>query len=843
MKKTLRILMLFVALFSAVKMNAQVTIGADREPQATLDVVASDTSSTTVPEGVIAPRLTGDQLQAKDPAYGSDQTGAIVYVTAAVSGTPAGKTVNVTAVGYYYFDGNVWQSLKGAGGGGSTYTGSTSITLNGASFERAALTGDVQADANNNTTTITAIRGKSVSATAPTAGQVLKWNGTTNVWEPATDDDTNTTYTFSSPLTTSGTTIGLTTGNLTAGTPSATATNPLVVGTGGNRLAGGGATVTANNTAPLWNANQLRGNNVSATVPTAGQVLKWNGTTNVWEPAADNDTNTTYTAVNGLTLNGTAFELGGTLTKNTNIGSNLLYLDNSNKRVGINNTAPNATLEVAATAAGNGSVAEGLIVPKLTLAQLNAKVGAYGTAQIGAWVYITSTAGGSTNAKTADIACTGFVYWNGEKWVANCAIEKWIRINTQPKAFTFYEEGTEMPVALEVVAAASSPITYQWYKITGSNKHVRVAEKCTSSDGDNFTTASFTPKKSIGTLSAVIKGTTKDAANTGFYKYFCVVKNAQGDSITSDIAEVAVGCGAKDLNGEWVSFMCYNLGATQRTINAQKTSPSISHPDYNSNPLYPGMYSYTPNEENLYGDLYQWGRIGDEHEKRNKISVQYNSLSAPVPTNGNTIGSATANYPWQQIPQDDITYGGRFIHGQNNWYPGTQNNADILWRTTRFISNDPCTKVKADGSYETFWLTGSTPLPAGTPLPDGNTGWRLPIQDEWGSIYRGGALTGSKEIALANTWKWYYSGGNTVSNGVKGYEIQPENATTTLFLPASGQRNGSNGNFYYAGNAGYYWSATISGINSLSLSINSTTVNPANSANRANGFAIRCIKN
>ncbi|MBK7634767.1 MAG: hypothetical protein IPJ13_11100 [Saprospiraceae bacterium] len=36
----------------------------------------------------------------------------------------------------------------------TTYTGSTSITLNGTSFERAALTGDVTAAANSNATTI-----------------------------------------------------------------------------------------------------------------------------------------------------------------------------------------------------------------------------------------------------------------------------------------------------------------------------------------------------------------------------------------------------------------------------------------------------------------------------------------------------------------------------------------------------------------------------------------------------------------------------------------------------------------------------------------------------------------
>ncbi len=75
-------------------------------PDATLDVVGKLTV-TNAPDGVIAPRLTGNQLKAKDNAYGTKQTGTIVYATSAASPTSA-KTINVTEAGYYYFDGTVW---------------------------------------------------------------------------------------------------------------------------------------------------------------------------------------------------------------------------------------------------------------------------------------------------------------------------------------------------------------------------------------------------------------------------------------------------------------------------------------------------------------------------------------------------------------------------------------------------------------------------------------------------------------------------------------------------------------------------------------------------------------
>ena len=116
MKKSL--LMATVLLFfgSAV-LTAQVTVGANSVPNATLDVVGQATDATVV-DGVIAPRVTLTQLKAKDAVYTAAQDGVIVYVADTTGATPAGKTVNVKAPGYYYFDGAaatpVW---KGFGGG------------------------------------------------------------------------------------------------------------------------------------------------------------------------------------------------------------------------------------------------------------------------------------------------------------------------------------------------------------------------------------------------------------------------------------------------------------------------------------------------------------------------------------------------------------------------------------------------------------------------------------------------------------------------------------------------------------------------------------------------------
>ncbi|SDF25024.1 hypothetical protein [Epilithonimonas hungarica] len=125
-----------VAMIGATMAMAQVGIN-NEDPKATLDVTAKTTNGTK-PEGIIAPRLTGDQIKAADAQYLAEQTGTIVYATSAVNGTPAGKTINITAAGYYYFDGAIWQKFNsGAAAAGTepwydvaTNTGATANTQN-----------------------------------------------------------------------------------------------------------------------------------------------------------------------------------------------------------------------------------------------------------------------------------------------------------------------------------------------------------------------------------------------------------------------------------------------------------------------------------------------------------------------------------------------------------------------------------------------------------------------------------------------------------------------------------------------------------------------------------------
>ncbi len=100
------LLFLFVTL-----LQAQVGIGTTT-PAATLDI-AGQGDNAAVLDGVIPPRLTGDQLTTK--TYTTAQTGAIVYISAAAS-SPSGQTAKVTQSGYFYYDGSEWLLLGNTSG-------------------------------------------------------------------------------------------------------------------------------------------------------------------------------------------------------------------------------------------------------------------------------------------------------------------------------------------------------------------------------------------------------------------------------------------------------------------------------------------------------------------------------------------------------------------------------------------------------------------------------------------------------------------------------------------------------------------------------------------------------
>ena len=83
-------------------------------PLTTLDVNGVPGSASVV-DGFRTPKLTLAQLNAKT-GYTSTHEGAIIYVTSITGGSTVPATARVSAIGYYYFDGTIWQALASRSG-------------------------------------------------------------------------------------------------------------------------------------------------------------------------------------------------------------------------------------------------------------------------------------------------------------------------------------------------------------------------------------------------------------------------------------------------------------------------------------------------------------------------------------------------------------------------------------------------------------------------------------------------------------------------------------------------------------------------------------------------------
>ncbi|KMQ59501.1 hypothetical protein ACM46_20655 [Chryseobacterium angstadtii] len=122
---------LLVLMISGSFAFGQVGINTDK-PQSTLDV-AGNGASAVAKDGIIAPRVTLQQLTAKTAGtYSGSQTGAIVYVTEVTAGTgpSSAQTVEIASTGYYFFDGTLWKKIGGSSASDNIYNTNGTLTGN-----------------------------------------------------------------------------------------------------------------------------------------------------------------------------------------------------------------------------------------------------------------------------------------------------------------------------------------------------------------------------------------------------------------------------------------------------------------------------------------------------------------------------------------------------------------------------------------------------------------------------------------------------------------------------------------------------------------------------------------
>ncbi|GGE97083.1 hypothetical protein SAMN05443634_11516 [Chishuiella changwenlii] len=99
-----------------ITVNSQVGINTN-DPKSTLDVsakrnLAGAVNDNTQNYGVKLPTISRLELSQNTAVYGINQKGSMIYINDVSGGTAVGQLVNVTTIGYYYFDGIVWKKVQ-----------------------------------------------------------------------------------------------------------------------------------------------------------------------------------------------------------------------------------------------------------------------------------------------------------------------------------------------------------------------------------------------------------------------------------------------------------------------------------------------------------------------------------------------------------------------------------------------------------------------------------------------------------------------------------------------------------------------------------------------------------
>jgi uncharacterized protein (TIGR02145 family) len=370
------------------------------------------------------------------------------------------------------------------------------------------------------------------------------------------------------------------------------------------------------------------------------------------------------------------------------------------------------------------------------------------------------------------------------------------------------------------------------------------------------------------------------------YKWAAICAEGKKDGAPMPIP---VGC-TTGVPEKPVVWMTYNLGAaTSATINITGTdvhydlTPPKGQMKWLTDKAANGGVGFT--DATVYGDLYQWGRRADGHEKRNSTisSVRPISLLNEDYSNGDGTGQII-----------NPTYIGQLIYSDIADCDWQKVNVYLsnLWGNGKAIDKDtsPNGNPYNDGSGVKYFQ-GAVKAPD-DPCP---SGWRVPTQDEWetlgdycdshtagGTFYTSSnsnstvTTVGSGKAAIPAmnpnlVWVtvvkglpnsvWPFSNTTTEVGGYALYDktewedskyadyragtkpLYDEAAPVPLlFLPAAGGR-GVNGYFTPLG-VGYwgcYWSSTVCSTRSHYLFFDKTYVDSGDGSLRGSAQSVRCV--
>jgi len=248
------------------------------------------------------------------------------------------------------------------------------------------------------------------------------------------------------------------------------------------------------------------------------------------------------------------------------------------------------------------------------------------------------------------------------------------------------------------------------------------------------------------------------------------------------LAMDCLGCGIRSSDNQWLRVSCYNHGVTE-------------------NPSTPPPFTY---DALLSGDLYQWGRIADGHEKAGS------PIFIPSPAVGEIV------YP--TTPLDLLDSNGQpmndppFNFRVGSFIPVTTDSRALFYGDWS-VHHNP--KLWGDGTENPQMIKS-----VNDPCP---TGFRLPTAQEM--------------TIIMNSLQ--------VEDSGKGATTKASDEWSTLFLPYITARN-TDGILLNASDAtkGQYWTSTVNSatpdatVKTLKISSSSLAIE---NTDRAWGNAVRCV--
>jgi len=418
-------------LLSSYSIIAQVGIGTTT-PATTLDIVAANPSGTgTSVDGILIPRVTRQRAQSMT----GTTTSTIIYVNEVATGSASGTTINVTTVGFYFYNGTVWEKLASGTTTDWSLIGNTGTVPatnflgttddNDLVFRRNNIRAGFIGDPIYNLSTFNSNNGNTSfganSLLSPTinVGSQFGVRNTAfgaNVMPGLTTGQRNTAIgdlsLFSNTSGSENIAIGsgalfsntISSGHVAVGRNALTSYNGPATADIGNTAIGftslrDNVTGTGNSTLGYRALRASTGSNNTAIGFDAGLTLT-TGSNNIMIGA-----NTVAPVVAGsdqLNIGNTLFgTMAGALTSGVN----------TTRTLGVNVLAPQAALDIVSTN-------NGLLIPRVSLlagGNFSTPVATISDSEI---IYNTNTVGSGINAVTP-----GFYHWN-------TATARWVRFNT-----------------------------------------------------------------------------------------------------------------------------------------------------------------------------------------------------------------------------------------------------------------------------------------------------------------------------------------------------------------------------------------------------------------------------